>query len=56
MRTIDRIAWLLFHVGMSVWRRSAGVETSQAQGWLVVERKQAFAELEAAKAHITDVV
>ena len=29
--------------------RSAGVETVQAQGWSVVERKQAFAELEAAK-------
>ena len=28
---------------------SAGVDTVQAQGWSVVERKQAFAELEAAK-------
>ena len=27
----------------------AGVDTVQAQGWSVVERKQAFAELEAAK-------
>ena len=31
-------------------------ETVQAQGWSVVERKQAFAELQAAKMHITDVV
>ena len=37
-------------------RCSAGVETVQAQGWSVVERKQAFAELEAAKTHIMDVV
>ena len=28
---------------------SAGVDTVQAQGWSVVERKQAVAELEAAK-------
>ena len=28
---------------------SAGVDTIQAQGWSVVEREQAFAELEAAK-------
>ena len=28
---------------------SAGVDTVQAQGWSVVEREQAFAELEAAK-------
>ena len=37
-------------------RRSAGVETVQAQGWSVVERKQEFAELETTKTHITDVV
>ena len=52
---VRTIAWLLFHVEMSAWR---GVQqaTVQAQGWTVVERKQAFAELEAAKTHITDVV
>ena len=39
--TIDRrkrIAWLLFHVEMSIWR------AVQEQGWSVVEREQAFAE------------
>ena len=31
---------------------SAGIDTIQAQGWSVVERKQAFAELEAAKKNV----
>ena len=49
MRKIHRIAWL-FHVEMSVRRAvQQALTPSKRKGWSVVEREQAFGELEAAK-------
>ena len=50
MRKIHRIAWLFFYVEMSVRRAiQQALTPSKRKGWSVVEREQAFGELEAAK-------